>query len=257
MLNTNFKANGLPRLLLLICLFFSGLQTTLAEDINSESWHQIEYIIFQHQKSDAHVLRYENTPYPKQKQQQFSYLVKSAQPLSPYQFTRLDSSSMQLADALKKLSRRRDIKILDHGAWQQELISDVRIAPMRISKQLENNTSLFGELQIRRSRFTHAEFSIFLAESLTFMYSDIKPWFLTPQLAGTIFDLLLPISADPAVVTLTGTQKVYFNILHLKESRRIKQGEVHYLDHPALGVMVTINPIDPPEHAHIYSNTER
>lgn len=257
MLNTNFTPSSLFRKLLLICIFISCQAQSNAEEMSPGSWHQIEYIIFQHLKTDAHILRYEDTPYPKQKPKQFSYLVKSAYPLSPFQFTRLDSNSMKLADALRKLKQRRDIKVLDHGAWQQELISDLRIAPVKIFNQMESNTELFGELQIKKSRFTHAEFSIFLTESRTFNYADIKTWFFTPQLSGAIFDLLSPLSDDESFIPHAGTQKVYFNSLHLKESRRIKQGEVHYIDHPALGVIVTINDIETPEHALIYDNPVR
>ena len=31
------------------------------------------------------------------------------------------------------------------------------------------------------------------------------------------------------------------------ESRRLRSGEVHYLDHPALGIIVRTNPVDVPE----------
>lgn len=257
MLNTNFKPSALSSTVLLLCLLLSGYKTSFAEEINPGTWHQIEYIVFQQLKTDAHVLRYEDTPYPKRQEKQFSYLVNSAYPLSGYHYTRLPSAQMQLNDALKKLSRRRDIKVLDYGAWQQELISDVRIAPIKIFKQLDKQTSLFGELQIRKSRFTHAEFSLFVAESKLFKYSDTRTWFLNPQRPGSTLDLFFPLAQEPEVIPAEGVQRIYFNIQHLKESRRVKQGEVHYLDHPTLGVMVTINESAPPEHAMIYGNPER
>src|SRR5690606_29729616 len=35
--------------------------------------------------------------------------------------------------------------------------------------------------------------------------------------------------------------------MQLRESRRVREGELHYLDHPKLGVVVRIEPVVPPE----------
>jgi hypothetical protein len=223
-----------------------------SEESKDTSWHQIEYIIFQHLKSDAHILRYENTVYPKQIPRQFNHLVSHTTPPSPFQFVRLQTEEMQLSDALSRLSSSRDTKVLDYGAWQQSLIADAETYPIKISKDLSEQTSLFGELLIRKSRFTHAEFSVYLADKKQFNYSDIKNWFLTPQRPGAVLDLLLPLTEQHFFTQLNGTQTLYFNLLHLKESRRIKQGEIHYFDHPVIGAIVTINSIDPPLDAIIF-----
>lgn len=36
------------------------------------------------------------------------------------------------------------------------------------------------------------------------------------------------------------------NIAHMNETRRMRSGEIHYLDHPKFGLLVTIEPTDPP-----------
>jgi len=245
----------MPRLvsksLSLVLLLFLWHSTSQAQESVSTSWYQIEYIIFQHLKTDAHILRYEDTPYPKQLDKQFSYLVDHPQPMSPFQFSRLEKAEMNLAEALDKLSSSRDIKLLDHGAWQQQLASDESIPPLKIAKPVDNKTTLFGELQIKKSRYTHAEFSLYLADSLFFPFADTKDWFLNPQKSGDLIDLLLPLTERFNFTQGIGKQELYFNILYLQESRRIKQGEVHYLDHPVLGVIVTINEIEAPAHAFI------
>ena len=35
--------------------------------------------------------------------------------------------------------------------------------------------------------------------------------------------------------------------IHFRESRRMRSGELHYLDHPKLGVIVRVDPIKIPE----------
>lgn len=230
--------------LLLLC--HSGIQ---AQEDTNKSWHQIEYIIFQHLKTDRHFLRYEDTPYPVKQTKQYNYLLDNPQPISPFQFTKLETSKMELADALSKLSNSRDIKLLDYGGWQQQLTSDETTPPLKIFKTINTKTSLFGEFQLKKSRYTHAEFSLYLADSLYFPFADTKDWFIKPQKSGALVDLLLPLPEDFNFTHSIGKQELYFNILHLQESRRIKQGEVHYLDHPVLGVIVTINEIQAPAHA--------
>ena len=252
MLNSIFiKPRLVSKSLSLVLLLLLWHSTSQAQESVNTSWYQIEYIIFQHLKTDAHILRYEDTPYPKQQDKQFSHLVDHPQPMSPFQFSKLDSAEMSLAEALDKLSRRRDIKLLDHGAWQQELASDESTPPLKIAKPISNKTRLFGELQIKKSRFTHAEFSLYMADSLLFPFADTKDWFFSPQKSGTLIDLLLPLPESFNFTQRIGEQELYFNILHLQESRRIKQDEVHYLDHPVLGVIVTINEIEAPAHAFI------
>jgi hypothetical protein len=222
------------------------------EENKESSWHQIEYILFQHLRSDTHVLRYENTAYPQQSHHQFNYLVSHPYPASPFQYTRLKPEEMQLSEALKRLSSSRDTKVLDYGAWQQALITDGKTLPLKISQQISDNTVLFGELLVRKSRFTHAEFSVYLADPVQFSYADTKDWFLTPQRPGSLLDLILPLPAQSQLLPLQGSQTLYFKLFHLSESRRIKQGEIHYLDHPVIGAIVTINAIEPPPETIIF-----
>lgn len=249
MLNTIFNTPGLVTKLLLMTALLLGHTASQAEESASTSWHQIEYIIFQHLKTDAHILRYEDTPYPKQSIKQFSYLLDNPQPMSPFQYTKLKTESMELADALNRIRSRRDIKLLDHGAWQQQLDSNETIPPLKIFKAINDKTSLFGQLQLKKSRYTHAEFTLYLADSLYFPFADTKAWFLTPQKSGSLINLLLPLPDNFNFTNSIGKQQLYFNIHHLHESRRIKQGEIHYLDHPVLGVIITINDIEAPEYA--------
>jgi hypothetical protein len=43
-----------------------------------------------------------------------------------------------------------------------------------------------------------------------------------------------------------GISDFYQNIRFLEESRRIKEGEIHYIDHPVLGIIVTIKEVQSP-----------
>ena len=58
--------------------------------------------------------------------------------------------------------------------------------------------------------------------------------------------------ASPLVETDTATDELqteYFvnRIVQLREVRELREQELHYLDHPALGVLVQITPYTPPQ----------
>ncbi len=233
----------------LLLLIVVNVGSAKAELSSESSWYQIEYIIFQHLKTDAHVLRYEDTPYPKNNTKDYSYLTNNPTPISTNQYTRLSLSSMKLADAVKHLKRRRDIKLLDYAAWVQPLIANTTPPPLKISYEISEKTSLFGELQIKRSRFTHAEFELFMADRVYFKHRNIKNWLLSAQPMFSVVNILSPIQQPLALNESNELAEVFFNIHYLRESRRIKQDEIHYLDHPVLGVIVTISPVEAPAYS--------
>lgn len=209
-------------------------------------WYQIEYIIFEHLQTDDHILRYEDTPYPRDSNKQYSYIVHSKHPASPFQFTQLDSKDMVLADAYEKLKKSRAVEILDMAAWQQPLELEATIPPIKIKKEVSNERQLFGELQLTKSRYTHAEFKLFLTKSFTVPYQNLSLWFTNPNPGWSMLDLVKPLH-DPFNFTgAIGENKVYEQIRYLGESRRIKESEIHYIDHPVIGAIVTIKEVDPP-----------
>lgn len=212
-------------------------------------WYQIEYILFKHLSSDTQPLRFEDVPYPKQQNKQYIHLINAPYPASSFQFTRLSGDDTQLTDTVKKLSRSRTTEILDHGAWQQILPAESSPPPLRISRQIDHRTKLFGEIQLTRSRFIHAQFSVYLANTVKLPFSDTKTWFLqkTPR---SVLELILPVSDNFHFTHSSGDSELFTNINYLSESRRIKQGELHYLDHPVLSAIITVKQVDPPANAY-------
>lgn len=219
---------------------------TSAEDLEeTKQWYQIEYIIFEHLQTDDHILRYEDTPYPLKVNKQFSYITNNSQPASSYQYTQLSEDKMDLADAYRKLRRNRSVEVLDMKSWQQAL-TDSPSHPLKINNPVSKNRVLFGELQLRKSRYTHAEFRLFLAQKKSLPYEDIKSWLLQKNPKWKLIDLLRPINQSFPFTEAIGTSDFYQNIRFIEESRRIKEGEIHYIDHPVLGIIVTIKEVQSP-----------
>lgn len=53
-------------------------------------------------------------------------------------------------------------------------------------------------------------------------------------------------SSEPSTEQGSSITYIANNIAHMNETRRMRSGEIHYLDHPKFGLLVTIEPTDPP-----------
>tara|TARA_R110001592_G_scaffold88520_1_gene260682 strand:+ start:15866 stop:16639 length:774 start_codon:yes stop_codon:yes gene_type:complete len=233
-------------IILIATSFFLANKSLATELEQTTKWYQIEYIVFEHLQTDDHILRYEDIPYPVKTNKQFSYVTTNAQPASAYQYTQLPENDMELANTIQKLKRSRAVEILDTHAWQQPLIEDAITPPIKINTEVSKQRTLFGELQLKKSRYTHAEFKLFLTQKITVPYKDMKDWFLDKNTKWKLIDLLTPITSDSTFTATIGTSEIYQNIRYLGESRRIKEGEIHYIDHPVISVIITMKEVPSP-----------
>lgn len=134
---------------------------------------------------------------------QFQQIPKAhwAIPLQPLEH-------LMLADALKHIQPRSDMKVIWHQAWVepiQEKSSSI-LHPLDISLEEEElQIHLTGNFSVSMSRYLH------INTQLTMQHS----------LEGT------PVRAAKIL-----------------QSRRMRSGELHYLDHPMLGIMVQVMPIN-------------
>lgn len=232
--------------IIFILIACSLAATSFADELDPlAKWYQIEYVIFEHRQTDDHILRYEDTPYPKRTKKQFSYVGPLSNPASPYQYTQLNEDKMDLEGALRKLRRSRDVAVLDAKAWQQPL-TDTHSPPIKIQALASQERTLFGELHLKKSRYTHAEFKLFLAKKISVPYENIQDWFLTQNTNLDLIDLLTPINDQLSLDDSIGISELFQNVRYLGESRRIKEGEVHYIDHPVISVIITIKEIPSP-----------
>jgi len=218
---------------------------------NPENWYQIEYILFEHLNSDRHVLRFEDVKYTPVKRDQYYYLTTNKSAASPYQLKEIEEADSDFKDILSRISKSGELSVFSTGSWQQPIKRGQKLPPLRItggqSYDEGNRFQLEGELQIQRERYMHAEINVFLADFSTLPYGDLKDWVFEAEEKRWPLDWLLqPLAYQHPALTKVGKALVPENVIHFKQSRRIKNGEIHYIDHPALGLIVTIKEIEPP-----------
>lgn len=143
---------------------------------------------------------------------QFNATDRYARLLKPNQHT--------LTREVERMTPAKGYDVLAHFAWQQAALPKPRSKPLFIGsniqqKRLETST-LSGNIRFYQERFGHIEVDLVLDRQI-------------PQRIRNTFYIHQQI--DPE----WQPQSWRFQ---LKESRRIRPGELHYLDHPLFGVLI-------------------
>ena len=238
----------------LLFITFCSAAAVTAEEQAAE-WFQIEYVIFSPVNIDPSVLRFADKHYSPAKKDQYNHLVSSFQPLTDFHHTLLDTNTMFLAGALRRLEKDKSITVLSHGVWQQEIKPETTLAPFLIKKTLPvtepgNNyqeTLLNGTLTIKRARYLHADADLYLGNFLYFPEKDLIQWLLTDSFEARPFSSIVQaLRTEEASLMKEYSSAVPSKLIRMQQTRRLKYGEVHYLDHPGLGLIITINKIETP-----------
>lgn len=122
--------------------------------------------------------------------------------------TLLPDTKLTMNDIERKL-KASSRKILTHTAWTQKLTEQQKSLPVRvqagniINTEIDSQTQLDGTLTLNLNRYIHVA-------------TDLQLLNETPN----------------------GTQR-----FHIKESRRMRSNDIHYVDHPAFGMIIKISPI--------------
>ena len=129
------------------------------------------------------------------------------------------SSTFLLGSEDGRLQRSNVYRVVFHRAWIQPVPDRDQLRPMliQIRERPDAAPRIEGILGITRGRYLHL---------------DTRLWYAV--------DTTPTASADPA----TAGGPAY---MELREQRRMRSGELHYLDHPKLGVLARVDPIQPPD----------
>ena len=132
-------------------------------------------------------------------------------------FRVLRSDELELRGALQRLQRDADYTPLAHGGWVQATYSPEQAVPVDIS--LLGTVNPVGTVTLHLSRFLH------VTVDLVYRAPPEPPSNQAASAAdGVLSELTLPLRYA------------------LRIQRRVRSGEVHYLDHPAIGLLVVVRP---------------
>ena len=132
-------------------------------------------------------------------------------------FRVLRADELELRGALQRLQRDGDYTPLAHGGWVQATYPPEQAIPIDLS--LLGAVNPVGTVKLHLSRFLHVTVDLLYRAP-----PAPPPIQAAPVADGVLRELTLP----PRYA--------------LRTQRRVRSGEVHYLDHPAIGLLVVVRP---------------
>ena len=175
----------------------------------------------------------------------------------------LPSTEFRLREEALILDRNPKFSLLLHESWQQ--VVPPRAAPQQIHFAAKDAAStLQGLVSVTLGRYLHFAGQLWLeapvedyrteqalrTNSPATNNDQAQPK-LSTQIASTQIELS-PLEQElvaKKLITedLLTQDNIPIAYFELNESRRMRSEEIHYLDHPALGIIVKITPIEAPE----------
>ena len=115
--------------------------------------------------------------------------------------------------------KRQGYRVLFHEAWQQKAYPNKNSHSVLVEGSHQYGSNLLGTIRLYKTRFAHVNV-------------DLQ---LDRRIPGKIYDEFLQHQQ------LNVGEKPTHWRFNLQESRKIRPGELHYIDHPLYGVLVEIS----------------
>ncbi|WP_419813440.1 CsiV family protein [Bacterioplanoides sp.] len=180
--------------------------------------------------------------------------TKETKALAEFDFSQVPTASLPtaltplehklFADKAEKINRRRDMQVIWHQAWVEPIQDEKHAIQHPIDVELSGpfTIQLRGTLQLYVSRYLH------INSDLTVQHYQLEE---SPELAA----LNLPSSQSAQTdyreelysqesLSLTEQKIIPIRSAHIQQSRRMRSNELHYIDHPMLGMVVKVIPIE-------------
>lgn len=157
-------------------------------------------------------------------------------------FIQLPSSQSDFQQTNRALRQSPEHRLMFHGVWRQPMLDPGEATPIFVSggERYGDYQELMGSLEVR---FNQSRDRIVLAADLWLSEFSTLP----PGENGWQLPLPPPEFRMPRASAAQDTFQYYpARVFHMEQSREMRSTEFHYLDHPALGIVVLIEPYERP-----------
>lgn len=189
----------------------------------------------------------------------------------PVPFSLLDKAELTLGSEAARIDKAPELELLLHLGWRQPGLPQEQAVSVQVNDDMlhggQSRSSsndgvtaaaaphrLEGTLKLVLSRYLHIYADLLYREPLPQssaydmlggdMMTDTAPLQTTEEMAEQGMEpALFGQVQDPFNPGLMPRYRVY----HMQQSRRMRSTELHYLDHPVLGMIIRVNPYQLPE----------
>jgi len=163
----------------------------------------------------------------------------------PRKIFQIDKRDDNLMEDFKELIRRsRYFRYIGEQSWYQPIPTKDNSFEIFVDSDIERGSRIFGFLKPYKGRYLHTDVDIFLAEQKQDKaISNLEePNKINQNIEGFLFnDSGLELKKN----ILSNLQEEELTpIFQLKESRRLRSGEINYFDHPKFGLLLLITKPD-------------
>lgn len=191
-------------------------------------------------------------------------------------FAALPSTQRELAGKAAAMQRSGRYRILFHEAWIQPMSGQADALPIILDQSGNGGAwpALQGSIKIYLSRYFYLETNLWLNTQGEYLqgswrmpappvspareevlqaplnrYNTTAP--STASLQPTAIGAQSPVAGQQAEQEVTGPDYPYRHAVLLQQTRRMRSGQLAYIDHPLLGVLVQITPLAGAEDASV------
>lgn len=175
----------------------------------------------------------------------------------------LPEDSLTLTAEARRLARGGQQRVLLHGRWLQPVPPRAAPEPLLFRTGDGAGWDLEGVFAVTIGRFLHVDARLYYREPLLGRAPLNRPQTPVSREAPASREATASRSATASLTSTASLSSPEFlatgrpglaahdlesaGVMELRESRRLRSGELHYLDHPKLGVLVRVEPVTPPE----------
>jgi hypothetical protein len=156
-------------------------------------------------------------------------------------FLQLPDQFSDFQQTNRSLERAPDHRLLFHALWRQAVVSEAEATPIYVSGGLAYNEQheLQGSLTLH---FNDNEDRVVVAANLWLTEFSIV------ENIETSWQLPSPPEIAQKDLPASDSALLYYphQVYQMRQSRPMRSGEFHYLDHPALGLVIQVEPYDVP-----------
>lgn len=164
-------------------------------------------------------------------------------------FQQVTMKDIESYDVGQLLVESQSYEMLYKAAWRQPFVGRNDAPTVFISggnQQTSNRRELEGTLRLHKGRYLHVDAHLVLGKYEEHFKEIIaNP---TPAAQNSALNANNTLSAqgggfDNSDTLIAAPEVIALEMFELKESRRMRSGELHYLDHPKFGMLIQINRI--------------
>ena len=138
---------------------------------------------------------------------------------------------LELDDQARRIRQRKNYHLVTHFAWIQPGYAQADAIAFPLAELAGAGSGLKGDITLYLSRYLHMQFDLSISE----------PGSLPAANPGAARDLSSPIT----VAALEDRGLAAMPVFRIDEKRRMRSGELHYIDHPNFAALAPVTKVNP------------